>query len=423
MLFPLIYSFFWGSHICICQTPIDSTQEKISKIEAKINILNENLEIVLKENEAEYTGRIRLYSIKVPVYLKDRYVSKAKTDKGTSQEATLIESIETNIIIDSIEISISDGVIAGIRVFNKFDIYESIHSIALQNFNKTILSVFIYDIKNNNRFLRLTDFLQYLPKIGQNFLPDDIDFTLTKADTLKQKLLTAGVDLNSFIELQINTDFLSIFNNQPNGLIQTEAKTRFLLYTVPNQKNGYSFNYLEASFKYSKFDSKFEFLEINDSIEPIYFDSRNRLLLNQYSFLNLGLKLNIYKIKYPRFLFEFNIGLKYDLTNINYSKPTDRKQIDLFSFFSEVQFGVLRSKNFGFNTGFIALGQFISNRNIEIVRPTTMGYFIPSFSAFYYPKDDKSNKIFLEFRTMTDFGTAQFINFQVGYSSKIALKK
>ena len=421
--FYLIAAFlFLGYYTCISQEVADTTKKETTEIEKQMKILNEKLEIILKEKESDYIGRLQLYNNRVPVYSKEKYVQSDKI-AGLTKESVLTKSKDIDIIIDSIEISRSDGVIDAIRVFSKSDIFENLHPIALQNFNKAILRVFIYNTKDDDLFLKITDFIQYLPKIGQNFLPDDMDFVLADNSTRKQKSLTAGVDLNSYIELQIYTDFLSVFKKEPNGLIQTEAKTRFILNTVPTARNAYFSNFMEAYFKYSKFDSKFESLPINSSSEPIYFTIKDRLLLNQYSFLNVGIKYNIVKIKLPRFSMESNIGLQYDLTDIKINESTNKNQIDLFSYYYEVKCGVFRSKNFGLNFGFTSLGQFITTRNISIVRPTTEGYFIPEFSAFYHPKSDKSNKIFLRFRTMTDFGTAQFINFQIGYSSKLTIKK
>ncbi len=414
---------FLGYYMCTSQTVADTTKKEQSEMEKQIKTLNEKLETILKEKDSDYIGRLQLYNNNVPVYSKEKYENSSKTDKEATKEAVLTKSKDSSVIIDSVEISISDGVIDNLRVFSKSDIYENLYPIALQNFNKAILRVFIYNTKDNNSFLKITDFIQYLPKIGQNFLPDDIDFVLVNNSTRKQKALTAGVDLNSYIELQIYTDFLSLFKKEPNGLIQTEARTRFILNTVPTSRNAYFSNFMEASFKYSKFDSNFESLEINDASEPIYFNGRDRLLLNQYSFLNIGIKYNIIKLKLPRFSMESNVGLQYDLTDIKFNGSTDKTQIDLFSYYYEVKGGVFRSKNFGLNFGFTTLGQFITTRNISIVRPTTEGYFIPEFSAFYYPKSDKSNKVFLRFRTMTDFGTAQFINFQIGYNSKLTIKK
>lgn len=427
--------FFILAHVFLTLTigyaqNTDSTQQtKPTEAEKQIKIINEKLDAFLKVNETDYIGKIKMYNNSVPRYSKDIFSLKIDTtaNNKTDQEKVKIllsSKIENDkIIIDSLEVSISSGVIDFIRVYSGNDIYENESSISLQNFNKAIFKSFIYNTTDNNLFLRLPDFIQYLPNKGNHFIPDDIDFVLSMNEDRKYKVLTANVDLNSHIEVQIYTDFLSFFTNKPNGLIQTEARSKFILNTIPVSGNKYFGNFIDVYFKYSKFDSKFDAFQIDGSEKPKFLKGQERIFLNQYSFLNIGTKLNILKIKSPRFEMETNVGCQYDLANVKYAGEDNKTQIDLFSFFGEVKYSVFRSKNFGMNLGFTAVSQFVASKDVNILSNTLDVYGLSEVLLFYNPKNEKSNKVFLRFRQMTDYVTGQFVNFQIGYSSKLSLTR
>jgi hypothetical protein len=400
------------------------------------------------KEEFEDIGKIILYNRRPAVYSKVDFLSKLnqkkienkryrndirKIKKGINIEYVnkpidIFEHVKDEIIeVETVDLNISEGVIENIRVTAKelksgnIRIFENISSIPLQNMDVAALKIFLYDVRERDYFLKINDFMYFLPDPGEFYLPDDISCTLNSKNI--ECKLYASVDLNSNIDIKVYSDFLSLFNKASNGLIQTEAKTKIIVNSITTESNFYFLNFIEPSVRYSRFDSKYSSVQIKDSSEPLLFSSKEELMLNQLSYLNLGLKVNLIRAKLFGSFSELNAGCSYDFVDIQLNNSSESIPINMFSYYIEDRGGVAKSKYFGLNYSLGVLIQSISFTGKSIISDTEV-YTIPEIAAYFYPKGDSSKKLFLRFRSFANTLTREsFPLFQFGYSSKLGFNK
>ncbi|MGE5350532.1 MAG: hypothetical protein ACM3P0_00510 [Acidobacteriota bacterium] len=406
----------------------DSTQTDIKKTSIsnaekdemnKMLIVFENkIDSLLNKNYNEVVGKFLLYRLDTKVYSSASSITsncpKYKIDGDDSKNVVNIEKVELNV---------NDGEIEFLRVYatdpisKELTIFERFKSISLQSINIDVKEIRLFDITGKKYYIKLNDFLYYLPNLGEYFAPDNGVVTLTKDDL--EKNVASNSDLNSYLDLKIYSDFLSIFNKSSNGIIQTEAASKFFVNYSPCLLNVIFLNYLEISLRYSKFDSQFNSLRIDRATGPVYLSTNDLIKMNQLSYLSLGLKINLFHFKFLHLLTEINIGTTYDFTDLQFLYSDLTHTLNFQSYYYESKFAIARSKYFGLNLSMGILWEGVPTSDVPITR-VGGDYLIPEITLYYTPKGDASNKLFLRFKSFSDvISTDSYSLLQFGYSTKI----
>src|SRR5690606_35335487 len=113
--------------------------------------------------------------------------------------------------------------------------------------------------------------------------------------------------------LQVYSDLLGVFGDEPNGLIQFEANTKVYLHRV-NYKNTYAFmpfDAIEPFFHFNRIESKFDTIALSSAQEI------NRLeLFRRYTYA-VGLDVNLFRGDWrPSNSFELKAGYMYSSSNL-----------------------------------------------------------------------------------------------------------
>ena len=220
---------------------------------------------------------------------------------------------------------------------------------------------------------------------------------------------------------------MALFNKESNGLIQTEVSTKIIFNAIPIKRNFYFLNFIEPSFKYSKFDNKYSSIEVTDSVKPYSVD---KVLLNQLSYIQIGVKLSLFRV------FHFNnaldiltFGLRYNLSNINIISYNKTEMLSMFSLSLGTDGSILKYRNFGLTYSVNCLLQRVLNSDISGYESYSINWD-SNFELFYHPLEKPENKIFLRFNVFYSPwdnlhmpGNISFYPLlQLGYASKLKYK-
>lgn len=421
------------------QEQTESAKKDSTDAEKKLEEISKKISVLLDESESESIGRFVLTNFSPSIYSKRDFsiqeirlkadvkaykkylksIKKGKPGNYTMPDVKLFKPLKEVIKIDSIEFNISEGVIQNIRITAGDRIFENHHPIPLVGFDVFSKKIFVIDIKDDDRFLVLNDFTRYLPKPGRNYNPEDEEYVLSESN--KQVFPKASLDLNSNIDFKIFTDFLGLFNKAGNGLVQAEGSSKIYYNNVPVGNDFYIFNYMEPSVRYSKFDSKYSAVKLSARAFP-YITSQELLQFNQYSYLNLGFKLNIFRQKVFEHFAELNGGISYDFVDVVQEPDSVGKTANMRNFYLEVAGGIIHKRNFGLIYSVQSRWQRVQNTGLKIPTGEEV-YLVPSFTAFYYPNGKPKDKIFFRFTVFTNSTSGgSFTTVQVGYNTKIGFK-
>lgn len=426
------------------QKPVSDSTTKVNS--GRLDEINAKLTTLLGQSDKDFIGRLTLNKMDIPVYSLENYLQlkskskpyvknnriflrKLRKGKETDRHYHIIDWFKStepipSATIDSVELNVVDGVIEHIRV-TTIDgrIFENLSDIPLRGFDVFAAHNLIYNVRNRNEFVKINDFILFLPRPDQDLLPDD-DAVVLNADN-RDEMLSASVDLNSNLDVRIFTDLLGLFDKQGNGLIQTEVRSKIFINVIPNfsHLNFYMFNYIEPSLQYSKFDSKYNAVRIHDTIVPYSVKGSERLLMNQYAYLNLGLKINLFRFRLGQLSVELNGGLTYSFVDLKLSDSSRLYPNNMIGMYIETKGSILKSRHFGLNYAVRALFQRIAGTGIPVADKSYYAYLNPEISLFYYPGRTKNDGIFARFYTVTNVGDHSYPLLQLGYSSKLSLSK
>jgi hypothetical protein len=198
--------------------------------------------------------------------------------------------------------------------------------------------------QEEDEFVFIGDILTLKTNNFYNYFPDDSLYVLQK-DGERKGRLKALSGLGSLIDFRLYTDLLGTFGEQPNGLVQFEASSKIPL-TALNARRSYFLNFVQPFFKLSKLDSKYDTI----ALFPLANGRQlNKMELFQRSFLNLGVKANLYKINWrPNNGMSINFGYLFSSGNVSIAKDTVTKGI-LHMPYAEVGFSTKKVQNFGFD--------------------------------------------------------------------------
>lgn len=451
-------------------TTIDETREKLTEEQSEEKDLNEKIKKIIDKENSDSTEigifYIREYAIVFPSgypvenvisikALRDTINKKIKDEEGENRFVTSVSfpvelefnsSINNkcfrkknqdlnNIVkkgekinfginyIDSVNVTISEGVIEHIRVFTKDgNVFTNICSpIPLLTIEKRFNDK-LYNPRDNS-FIFLKDAVSFEAKRRFNYFPDNqeikIENTIDSTGKIKtgSKKLVAENGINSLVNLQVYSDLLAIFGNEANGLIQFEANSKFYLHRG-TYKNSYIFTPLDAIepfFHFSRIDSKFDTISLTAGQQV------NRMeLFRRYTYA-VGLDVNLLRADFrPHNSFEWKLGYMYSSSNLNVNG--NELSAALHTPYTELALKSKKLNNFTFDLR----GRFLLqklNKN-EIIENDEWNQLI-SFRAgiSYFPNKKKSDKIFLRFVNYLNLSDRKedFSLLQLGFSKTISL--
>jgi hypothetical protein len=327
--------------------------------------------------------------------------------------------------IDSVVMKISEGLIEHIDVKMKDGSYYTNLRAPLPLLNlqdrsndklqgdddKFIFVGEVFNFKADQRF-------NYIPSDGHVYLTNNV----TKPKT-EQKLY-ANNGLNSFVDLRIFTDLLGALDNQPNGLLQVEGKSKIYLHrkNIPNTFM-YLFHGMEPFIGISKLDSKYDTVKLN-SVDR----SLNRMDLYQRSFLKVGLKLNIYRWDFrPSNSLHLNGGYQFNAGNIAIRDVANKVDSVIAKGTFHTPFfeiGILskRVNGFGFEGGARYLFQRI-NKNKHFSNSGYQHLMDFGVTAFYFVGKQGRDKFFVRYSNTLNFTEREqdFYQLQFGYSLSLKI--
>jgi hypothetical protein len=274
-----------------------------------------------------------------------------------------------------------------------------------------------------HEYVQLGDVIDY-STTGRFSYPDDTTFVLN--DDHPKQILVAASSLNNLLDVSIYTDLLGLLDHKPNGLIQTEIAGNFQSNSaiLPNTDIGFH-NFMRPYVRLSKLDSKYASLDSsNIKPGPDKKDTVNRTYLNQISYLQAGILMNIVRfgIGINQTIY-VNIGADVNLVNTD---SLYKQDITFFNYYPEIAYNIVRLNNFGMDLTLRFLNQFLGGSSKDkFVNNTGIWIFKPQATLYYYPSKDISKKLYLRFNYYANWSDNHynFTQFQLGYKTNLSFKK
>lgn len=402
-----IGSFHLNRHALVFEPgfPIGNL-EQIFQINQKIDKMNDSLK-----------GKNELVE-QVLVTFKEDTISDGKKVFATNGKYYF------NVVyIDSVTLALSEGVIEHILVYTSDgNTYLNAKApIPILTLAKRFEDK-LYNPKNNN-FILLKDALYFRSPRRFNYFPNAQEITIVnEKDSSSVKLgvkkLYAENNLNAMVNLQVYSDLLGVFANQPNGLIQFEANTKLYLHRG-NFRNSFVYapaDAIEPFFHFSRIDSKFDSIPVDTITNKL-----NRIeLFRRYTYA-VGLDINIFRADWqPSNSFELKAGYMYTSSNLIVNEK--KMPIALHTPYFELVVKSKKLNNFGIDLRGRIMFQKL-NKNTYSNDEHTWNEML-SFRAniFYFPNKKQADKIFLRFINYLNLSDRKqdFAQLQLGFSKAIS---
>jgi hypothetical protein len=400
---------------------------------------------VLKQvNQEAYFG-----DITIPKDGQEFCFYKKKSSNDTINKDDPIRLPLKKYKFKKIDIEIRDGSFADIQVLVEYKgsllLFENYIGIsflryALRGKNNYLFYSQKQPIKNvkendfKNLRVRLSDVLMYKYKIGNNYIPHDLTLELPKEDIDgKETNLTAPATyqikqdtyLDKIVELRAYTDFLALFGESDNGLVQIEGNAKFYVFPfamrVPFTKSGQFevFKSVTPYIHYSKFEEDKGLVTATGGVID------NALDLVEKRFLTVGGEVNLlemYQKNFPMKMSLYGI-MGYNLTSTK-NDTEGIENIKALNYGGGVSFSSKRFNNFGFN---YRLGvQWFDYKNYNGSSTIDLDFKVPvvknQAEVFYHPNKNPNQAIFARLVTYNYKGSANdeaFYQFQFGYKFSI----
>ncbi len=387
-------------------TPLDSSDSfdslqvekvKLEKyVQKKDSILEQVSSVLNRKVLGEQVGYLTIKGPNVNIY------------DGKSTSTKKIKQVDINIhegSIFSIHLTTDDNKV----YLNKKS------QISLNSFNRRARDRIREENKGTTGYAELGEFLRYQSLYGRLTLPDDTVVTLIP-NIVDTAFLKLDPSISNLIEGRIYSDVMGL-SGKANGIIQTELYTRFLGNTLNLPNSRYvPANFVAPYFLYSKFDSEFDTIALNADT------SISRMRLIQLAPIHYGITFNV--LSYFRvYRFELNFGLQGSLTRNVVFPDSTVADINQYSCYFQIGGVVTRGKNYGLEFSAKVYRSKLADRPSlnPVLNPTAIWVLSPEANLFWFPGNDKHNKIFFRYRgfyNLTDEDT-NFIQLQLGYSFSI----
>ncbi len=381
-----------------------------------------------------------------------------KNDQVLSFTNSKLKNIEGKYKFKKIDIEIHDGSFRDIRVFVEYKgeihIYSNFIGINFLRFSeraKYNKLFYMQTIKSGgevydneameNMFVRLGDVMVYNYKVGNNYIPHDLSISLplkndkgelTNAKNSVNYKIKQSTHLDKILELRAFTDFLALFGESNNGLVQLEGKAKFYLFPNPRQLGGKIQGSLMKSvhpyINYSRFEKGNNFVSLNSALEL-----DNPLALIERSFITAGGELDVYEIQHKDYPVNFTFQANYNFQLTRLQMPNDEiENVRGIFYGAALDVTTKRFNNFGFNYKVGFSWYDFENYNESIVKdtgvilPNTIPVLSNQAEAYYHPSEDPNQAIFLRLKIFNYSGTENdnaFYQLQFGYKFSIGSRR
>jgi hypothetical protein len=293
----------------------------------------------------------------------------------------------------------------------------------------------------DNFRIRLGDVMMYNYEMGSHYIPDNLVLKLPENDVNNNKTnlenpatyrIKQKTDLDKILELRTYTDFLALFGDSNNGLVQIEGKAKFFAFPFPLQiKYGAQVQLLPSVspyVNYSRLDEDVRYVNItSDSLGQNTITAPLELV--EKRFLTMGMEANLVQIEHKDFPVRANLYgfANYQLseTNLGNDSITNVHNIKAASYGGGLQFSAKRFRNFGFNYKLDVSWYDYDNFN-TIETLTLPASLLPVFrheaEVHYHPANKPNSALFVRLITNNHSSSKNkeaFYQFQVGYKFSI----
>lgn len=303
------------------------------------------------------------------------------------------------------------------------------------------------DDKMTNLYIKVTDVMGYNYKAGNRYIPSDLVLEFPQNDTENQPTnkqnratyqIKQETNLEKIVELRTYTDFLALFGETGNGLVQIEGKAKFYLFPYPfrffgSKKTLGQLEYMSSIspyVNYSRFENnnRYASFEKDNTKEIPEYKFSNKLELIEKRFLTMGVSGDVFKWQHKNAPVKISAYgfVDYNITEINIGTDTtkDIKDLKFMGFGGGLHLSTKRFNNFGFDYkvefSWFDFKNFNSYENIDL------GFDIPIFrneaEVFYHPNGNPNSAIFVRLINYNYRGTTNnqaFYQFQFGYKFAI----
>lgn len=399
---------------------IKPSKETVQDILSRLNALEE------KNNDKTSIGifKIRKFAYvfkpeEKDIKLKDveRIIKHYENEGVTGFSTNTLNHIEA---IDSVRLFINEGVIEHIKVYTDggnvfYNTKAPIQLLTIENrFDDQLINPY-----DSTRIL-LKNVISFDADRRFNYFPDEQSILLSNKpnkegviiNTIK---LDAANNINSLLNIQVYSDLLALFGDQPNGLVQFEASTKFYLHRG-NFKNKFAYlplDVIEPFFHFNKVNNKF------DTIQLSTISNINRLELYRRSTYSVGLSTNILRWDWrPSNTIELKAG--YYLSSGNIVVDNNKTEYTLHNPYFEVALKNKKLNNFGIDLRVRYLFQKL-NENSFIQNDEWNRLFSYRATLFYFPNKKEDSKFFLRFINYLNLSnrSQDFKQLQFGYQQAL----
>jgi hypothetical protein len=290
----------------------------------------------------------------------------------------------------------------------------------------------------DNHYIRLSDVLMYKPEAGNNFVPDDIEYTFPtqqesnpKESRRREYVLGQNTNLQNMMELRTYTDFLGLFDESANGIIQLEGSADFFITPFPVLKTVplIFFNKVSPYVRFTRLDEDHRALELATTGEVTAL--KDPLQVLERSYLDMGSTVDLVTFSFGKrhpFCVNLYHALRYQIASIQPDEGGEEEEAETINFKTigngvGMRVEVKRFNNFGFHYSPEFTYYNHMNRLEMVENPKNYWVFRNEAEIFYYPGKTKNQSIFLRLRSFLniDDGENSFFQLQFGYRFSIGL--
>lgn len=406
--------------ICSKKIKKDSstTKKDSSKIKEDTLKIKKDSSIIIKDTIVETNIKVKFKEIKIHLYEGSLYDIKLTVLDENNNELLFENTVPVSLLRYS-------SIASKNYIFFKT---------ASSNNKNKVLNIDSYV----NARIRLSDAFVYIPNPGDNYVPENLTLEFpTKTDgvpdnennSIKYKV-NQDTSLQNIVELRTYTDFLGLFGDAPNGIVQLEGKAEF--YILPfnlTNYNVYFFKKISPFVNFSKIEKDVRNLNlttVNDSTATV----KDPLEIIEKSYLKMGLNLNLLNTKFNKaFPFEFNLytTAKYQISDL-IDKDSLQVNYKSFGLGAGLSLDFKRYNNFGFiySAEFTNYNANSFNEIEGILNPDHFWVFSNEAEVYYFPSETKQQAIFLRLKTFnnsTKNNSEAFYQLQFGYRFAIGVSK
>ena len=347
-----------------------------------------------------------------------------------------------------IDIEIRDGSLADIQVLVEYKgsmlLFENYVGVSFLRYGYWASKNYLFysqkqpttnvdEAEFENLRIRLSDVLMYKYKIGNNYVPHDLTLELPKEDIDGNETnLTAPATyqikqdtyLDKIVELRAYTDFLALFGESDNGLVQLEGSAKFYVFPFSRQifSSSMQFEFLKSITPYVHY-AKFE--EDKGLVAATGGVIGNTLDLVEKRFLTVGGEVNLFEVYQKNYPMKMNFfgTVDYNLTRVQ-NDNQGVENLKALSYGGGISLSSKRFNNFGFN---YKLGlHWFDYKSYNGSSAIDLDFKVPvvknQAEVFYHPNKNPNQAIFARLVTYNYKGNESdeaFYQFQFGYKFSI----